>query len=163
VQDAILGNSTPGKVGDPGAGSPNRLLYTSPSLNPVITNPGELDPAVGSAYSFQLQATGGAQPYTWAGTNLPPGLALSSAGVLSGTPPTIGRSTASVTVTDAKGRQGLASIVINVVSACSPDQKLVVNPGFEAGATGWAASPGVIGQNGPEQPALHGTWNAWLD
>ena len=45
--------------------------------------------AVNSAYSDTLTATGGTTPYTWSvnsGT-LPAGLTLSSAGVLSGTPP----------------------------------------------------------------------------
>jgi hypothetical protein len=39
-------------------------------------------------YSVQLQAVGGAPPYRWVlvGGSLPPGLSLSSTGVLSGTP-----------------------------------------------------------------------------
>jgi zinc metalloprotease ZmpA len=41
-------------------------------------------------------------------------------------------------------------------------QKLL-NPGFESGAASWTATSGVIGQNGPSQPARTGTWNAWLD
>ncbi|HEX4704832.1 MAG TPA: hypothetical protein VH352_22075, partial [Pseudonocardiaceae bacterium] len=44
----------------------------------------------------------------------------------------------------------------------SPGQKLG-NPGFESGATVWAATPAVIGQNGPSEPAHTGTWDAWLD
>ena len=45
--------------------------------------------AVGSAYSAQLAGTDGVAPYTWtvaSGSNLPAGLTLSSAGVISGTP-----------------------------------------------------------------------------
>ena len=46
---------------------------------------------VGAAYSASLVAQGGTEPYTWASQGtLPPGLALSSAGVLSGTPTTAG-------------------------------------------------------------------------
>jgi hypothetical protein len=41
-------------------------------------------------------------------------------------------------------------------------QKLL-NPGFESGSASWTATAGVIGQNGPSQPARTGTWNAWLD
>jgi hypothetical protein len=44
----------------------------------------------------------------------------------------------------------------------SPGQKLG-NPGFESGNTIWSATPAVIGQNGPSEPAHSGTWNAWLD
>jgi hypothetical protein len=56
---------------------------------------------VGTAYSQTLGATGGTQPYAWAlslGT-LPAGLSLSSGGVLSGTPTTVGTSTFTVKVT----------------------------------------------------------------
>jgi hypothetical protein len=57
---------------------------------------------VGTAYNFQLQATGGVPPYSWSATasTLPAGLALSSAGVVSGTPTAAGTSNPSITVTD---------------------------------------------------------------
>src|SRR5205085_748485 len=57
---------------------------------------------VNSPYSVTLAATGGKSPSTWAlatGT-LPPGLTLSSAGVISGTPTTPVTSTFTVRVTD---------------------------------------------------------------
>lgn len=45
----------------------------------------------GSSYGpITLTAAGGTSPYTWAATGLPPGMALSSAGVLSGTPTSAG-------------------------------------------------------------------------
>jgi hypothetical protein len=45
----------------------------------------------GVFYSQTLEATGGATPYTWSvGPGRPPGLNLSSSGVLSGTPTTVG-------------------------------------------------------------------------
>ena len=44
----------------------------------------------------------------------------------------------------------------------APGQKLG-NPGFESGNTVWSSTAGVIGQNGPSEPARTGTWNAWLD
>jgi hypothetical protein len=58
---------------------------------------------VGTAYQFQLQATGGVPPYTWAaasGASLPAGLSLSSAGVVSGTPTAAGTFNPSIAVTD---------------------------------------------------------------
>jgi uncharacterized protein (TIGR03437 family) len=46
---------------------------------------------VGTAYGpVTLTAAGGAGPLTWTATNLPPGMTLSSAGVLAGTPSTDG-------------------------------------------------------------------------
>jgi Putative Ig domain len=70
---------------------------------------------VGALYSFTLTATGGTTPYTWsvnAGT-LPPGLTLSSAGVLSGTPTTTGSFAFSVNVIDKNG--GIATTSITIV------------------------------------------------
>jgi hypothetical protein len=56
--------------------------------NPVITTANLPDGAVGQQYSDTLQATGGVEGYAWtvASGSLPPGLSLSSAGILSGTP-----------------------------------------------------------------------------
>ncbi len=51
---------------------------------------------------------------------------------------------------------------MTAATGCTAAQKLA-NPGFESGSTGWSASSGVIGQNGPSEPAHAGTWDAWLD
>ncbi len=59
--------------------------------------------AIGSAYSATLTATGGTTPYTFAlasGSALPAGLTLSSTGVITGTPTSVGATTFSVVVTD---------------------------------------------------------------
>jgi hypothetical protein len=57
---------------------------------------------VGSAYSTTFTASGGQTPYTFAATGtVPPGLTLSSSGVLSGTPTTAGTDNFSVVATDA--------------------------------------------------------------
>ena len=74
---------------------------------------------VGGAYSDTLTATGGTAPYTWsvnAGT-LPPGITLSAAGVLSGTPTTTGSYPFTVNVTDANKGVATASITLVVTSA----------------------------------------------
>jgi len=39
----------------------------------------------------------------------------------------------------------------------------LLNPGFESGAVSWAATSGVIGQNGTYRPTNSGTWNAWMN
>lgn len=59
--------------------------------------------AVGSSYTHSFSATGGTAPYDWTldiGT-LPPGLTLSSAGALTGTPTSAGNFSATLRVTDA--------------------------------------------------------------
>ncbi len=58
---------------------------------------------VGTPVSLTFAASGGTPPYTWNAAGLPPGLALSSAGVLSGSPTTSGTTSFSVAVTDSTG------------------------------------------------------------
>jgi hypothetical protein len=68
-----------------------------------IFSSGDLDQAIiGVAYSFQLLFSGGVPPRTWSpGTgSLPPGLSLSSAGVISGTPTQLGTFSFTVQLTD---------------------------------------------------------------
>ena len=48
------------------------------------------DGYVGAPYSWSYTASGGVPPYIWTASSLPPGLTMSSAGVLSGTPTSAG-------------------------------------------------------------------------
>lgn len=59
---------------------------------------------VGVPYYQQLTASGGSGPYTWSITEgtLPPGLSLTSEGVLSGTPSSPGTFNFVITATDTK-------------------------------------------------------------
>src|SRR3954453_3015061 len=52
----------------------------------TVSNPGHQTGNVGSAKSPQLTASGGTGSYTWTATGLPPGLTISSSGLISGTP-----------------------------------------------------------------------------
>ena len=56
----------------------------------------------GTPYNFQLIASGGESPYTWSRTSgtLPPGLSLSAAGLIAGTPTTAGAFPFTVQVQD---------------------------------------------------------------
>lgn len=59
----------------------------------------------GASYSVQFAASGGTAPYQWSvatGSNLPTGLTLSAAGLLSGTPTTQQTATFGITVTDSE-------------------------------------------------------------
>jgi len=167
VQQALKDNATLNHITNPGTGSPNRLLYTLSGAtgSPVVSNPGNRTSTVNVATSLQMTASGGTPPYTWSATGLPTGLSInSSTGLISGTPSAAG--TFTVTATDTANATGSTSYTwtINPVGGgCpSPGQKLA-NPGFESGNTVWSATPAVIGQNGPSEPAHSGTWNAWLD
>lgn len=76
-------------------------------------------PKVGAAYSQTLTAAGGTAPYSWtqAGGALPPGLGLSSSGVISGTPTTAGTYNFKVSVTDAStpARSGSKAYTVTVM------------------------------------------------
>ncbi|MDE1155945.1 MAG: putative Ig domain-containing protein [Acidobacteriaceae bacterium] len=77
---------------------------------------------VGTAYSAGLTATGGAAPYTWtvASGSLPSGLALTSGGVVTGTPTAAGTSSFTAQVADSKGATVTESLSITVNPAASP-------------------------------------------
>jgi len=133
----------------------------------TVTNPGNQTGTVGTAVSKQLSASGGTAPYTWTATGLPTGLSISSGGLISGTPSAAGTFTVSATAKDTKGVTGSATFTWAISGGggggcTAPGQKLG-NPGFESGNTVWSSTAGVIGQNGPSEPARTGTWNAWLD
>jgi hypothetical protein len=76
---ALLMTACSGKI--PANGPPALIINTQ---NPLPTG------AEGDHYQEGLSAVGGLQPYTWTIDSgaLPPGLTLTTAGVLSGTPPT---------------------------------------------------------------------------
>ncbi len=92
--------------------------YTLTIDCPTITvSPASLPSGtVGASYNQTITASGGTTPYTFAVTSgtLPNGLSLSAAGVLSGTPTTIGTSNFTVTGTDAQGCTGSKSYSITI-------------------------------------------------
>jgi len=76
--------------------------YTAAAQPLTITTTVLPRATAGTEYSATLTATGGSQPYTWtANSSLPPGLTLSSAGAVTGTPTSTGEFEFSVTVRDA--------------------------------------------------------------
>jgi Putative Ig domain len=92
---------------------------------------------VGGGYSFDLTATGGVPPYTWAGdtTNpIPPGLTLSSSGTISGTPTTAGKYSVDLSVTDSVN----STVTNNVSITISPSGASLPNGtyAFEFSGTG---------------------------
>jgi len=118
-----------------------------PVATPVtIPYPG-IDPGlVGVAYTKTFLAAGGTTPYTWsvATGNLPPGLAFSTAGVLSGTPTAYGDYLFSVRVTDASGGTAVANEELYI----NPAPLAIPYPGIDPGTAGtpytktWIATGG---------------------
>lgn len=100
--------------------------------------------SVGTAYTATLQATGGAQPYTWSKTTgtLPPGLTLNpNTGVISGTPTAAGTSTFTVQVADSEQPRIVvaANFSITISSAsCANNGSLTGNYAFVT--NGWSSA-----------------------
>jgi len=75
-----------------------------------------------NAYTSTLVATGGTPPYTWSLSSgaLPSGLAMNSAGNISGSPTVAGTSPFTVILKDSTGASASANLSINVVTAAPP-------------------------------------------
>lgn len=97
-------------VTDSASNSANQTYTVSMAAPTITISPSTLPAAtLHAAYSQTITATGGTAPYTYAPVSsaaLPPGLTLSSSGVLSGTPTTNGSYTFGVTATDSTTGQG---------------------------------------------------------
>ncbi len=122
---------------------------------PVVTvNPSTLTASlVNSPYSQTLTASGGASAYTFtvsSGT-LPTGLALSTAGVLSGTPTSTASRTFTITATDANGCPGSRSYTL--APSCA---LIVVTPATATRATVGTAYSQTLSATGGLAP--YGSW-----
>ncbi len=153
----------------PGSGGgPGPLSVTTTSL---------ANGTVGNSYSQTVLASGGTLPYTWSlvagqGT-LPPGLNLSTAGAITGTPSTAGTYNFTVKVTDAASataQKALSIVVVSggggtfnsqflsqtVPSSVQPGQGFSVNLKFlNTGGQIWFGSDFYLAS---QNPALNQTW-----
>ena len=96
---------------------------------------------VGTAYSLNFTATGGTAPYVFSlGSNsfLPPGLTLTSAGRLSGTPTTGGNYTFMLGATSANGCVEFTLTLLNINDPACPD--ITMSSIVPAGTTGTSYS-----------------------
>jgi len=126
-----------------------QLVITSA---PTITTSSLPSGTVSVAYSAPpLTASGGTGPYTWsliAGP--PPGLTLSPAGVLSGTPTQAGSfNNVQIRVTDANGAQGFRVFSIVINSATPPQISTGTLPNGTVGVSYGPANLVATGGNSP--------------
>lgn len=84
---------------------------TAPPIGITLT--AAPDVAVGSPVYAEVTTTGGVAPLRWTATGLPAGLALNE-GVVTGTPTASGNKTATISVTDARGKSVTATLVWKV-------------------------------------------------
>jgi hypothetical protein len=145
----------------------------------VSLNPTSASVVAGSGTSSTVSTavtSGSSETVSFSASGLPSGAtaSFSPASVSSGSSSTLtigtststpaGTYTVTVTGTATTGSHSASfSLTVTAASTCAAGQKLA-NPGFESGATSWASTTGVIGQNGSNgEPTHSGSWNAWLD
>ena len=100
-----------------GGGTPSPTPTASPACPPITVSPSTLPNGKKShSYSQTLTASGGTSPYTFSKTSgsLPPGLSLSSGGVLSGTPTSSGTYTFTVQAKDSHNCTGTRSYSLRI-------------------------------------------------
>ncbi len=116
---------------------------------PSITTGGTLPNATANgAYSQTLAASGGTgTTYTWsvnAGSTLPAGITLSSAGVLSGTLSTAGTYTFTLKVTDSAGRIATKTFTLTVSTTTPPNVVIILTDDQGWGDVGYHTAAGQV-------------------
>jgi hypothetical protein len=91
---------------------------------------------IGAAYTQTMRASGGTSPYTWSivSGSLPPGLALASSGVISGTPATVGTWTFVLRLSDGHTAFLNKTFTLSVTSTLTIDSPATLPPAM-VGAT----------------------------
>jgi hypothetical protein len=172
-----------GYDGPTGLGTPNGVAAFGPSTTgndfSVSVSPGSATVTAGSGTSATVSTavtSGSAQTVSLSASGLPSGASatFSPSSVTAGSSSSLSITTSTstpagtypITITgSATSGSHSTTFTLTVGSGggtCCSGQK-ITNPGFESGSTGWTATVGVIGQNGPSEPAHSGTWDAWLD
>jgi chitinase len=146
---------------DNGGWNIHQLTFASPATPPANTvtvpSPGNQTGTVGTAARLQLSGTDSAsgQTLTFSATGLPAGLAISSSGLISGTPTTAATSNVTVTATDTTGAKGSASFTWTISSTAPPPSSLV-NGGFETGSLSpWVCQAGDTVVTAPAHSGTH--------
>jgi subtilisin family serine protease len=152
VAATLVSSATADVVQSAGPGSPNRLLFSPPGGAPAGA-PAVVTTSVPVAVQHQLYSTaivaaGGSPPYRWgvAAGGLPPGVDLDSAGVLRGTPTSVGTWSFTMSVTDAAGVTGFGALQVAVAAPVAVTTAVL--PGGVVG-TAYAAFLAASGGQGP--------------
>jgi prepilin-type N-terminal cleavage/methylation domain-containing protein len=128
--------------------------YFDPNLGvppPTVNDPGDQGGEVSVAASLQLHATGGVAPVTWSADGLPPGLTVTSTGLISGSPTAAGAYAVTATATDGAGLADSSAFTWTVNALPQ-----LVSPGDQATKRGTAVSL-TIARSGGTGPL---TWSA---
>ena len=109
---------------------------------------------VGSAYSATLVASGGTPPYSWSliSGSLPPGLTLSAAGAISGTPTSTGPVAFTVRALDSESQESSKDLSITIQSGAL---SITTSSPLPAGSVGASYSQALTASGG----TLPYTWS----
>jgi hypothetical protein len=123
------------------------ITVANTNVAPVITTTSLPAGTVGAVYNASVAATDTDVPpntLTFSATGLPAGLAINSAGAISGTPTTAGTSPVTVTVSDGLGGSASANLEL-VVNAAAPANRppTITPPGPQTATVGVAYSVNV--------------------
>jgi Zn-dependent metalloprotease len=149
-------------VGSAWSGTANTVMasITTPSGNVTIAS-GTSQSFVGSATDSSSSAT---LTYSWTFGDGGTASTASASHTYTNTSSSPVTYTATFKATDNTGASSTATRTITVNPASSGGStEMILNGGFESGATSWTQTSGVIGQNGTSQPAHGGTWDAWMN
>ena len=122
------------------------------------TDPGAKTGTVGSPIaSFTMAATGGTGPYTWSDptTSLPPGVTVTSGGLVSGTPTTAGPYSVVLRVTDSAGSPAQDDVPFTF-TVDAPGALAGTDPGAKTGTVGTPISSFTMAATGGTGPY---TWS----
>ena len=96
------------------------LVLTITGSSITVTPASLANGTVGTVYSASFGATGGAGPYSFTAPGLPAGLALTSAGALSGTPAAPGTFSFTVTAKDSQNASGSKAYTVSFALPSAP-------------------------------------------
>lgn len=117
-------------------GAPSVFAFTKVNTPAIITPSPLPNGAVNAAYSLQVATTGGAGALTFDSTGMwPPGVSMSTSGLISGTPTTTGFYTVSVIATDSSGSSGSQIFPFTIVTGLPTAPTMGTATGADRSAT----------------------------
>ena len=133
------------------------VTETTPTIS---TQPANITVGSGSTATFTVSAAGGNLGYQWYKNSAAISGAIAASYTTPATVSTDSGATFYVKVTNTKGSVTSNTATLTVTTT-PPGTDLILNGGFESGATNWTGTTASIGTF-TGQPAYAGTKNAWL-
>jgi hypothetical protein len=126
---------------------------TPPPVQITIAPPTLPAGTVGTAYNQTVTASGGTAPYQYSSTGqLPAGLTLSSAGVISGAPTAAGASSFAIKATDSASASATQSYSITIAASQPVPGAIVISPSTLPGGTVGVSYSQIITATGGTPP-----------